>query len=147
MGRAIGGAIAAYVAIFIIVFVGLSVAWMVMGTDGAFKTATFNVSTAWVVAMLLVGVVAAVAGGWLASMIGKGQTAVMILAGIVLVLGLVDVITTMNADPGLSVVRMGDVSMTDAMTKAVKPTWLAVVNVVVGLAGVMVGGRLHGGRA
>jgi hypothetical protein len=148
MLKAIGAAVVSYVAIFLIVFVSFSIVWMAMGTDGAFKTATWNVSTGWVVATLMVGIVAALVGGYLCSMIGKSRTAVMILLGIVVVLGLVDAVATATRpDAGLEVVRMGDASMFEAMGKARQPGWLPFVNLAIGVGGVLIGSRLHGGSS
>lgn len=148
MARAIVGAVAGYAAIFVIVFAGLSAAWVVMGADGAFKTATWNVTTAWVVAMLLVGIVAAIAGGWVSVAFGRQGWAAFILAGIVFVFGLLELAMTSVAERGvLDAVRLGDVGMFDAMRQARTPTWFYVVNTIVGVCGVLLGGRLRGGSA
>ena len=148
MGRAIGSAVAGYVAMFVIVFFGLSLAWLVMGADGAFKTGTWNTSTAWVVTMLLVGIVAAMTGGCVCSKLGRQSRAVMILVGIVVVFGLVDVAMGFARDPGvLDAVRVGQVSMFEAMGNARPPGWFSIVNVIVGVAGVLVGAKLQGGAA
>ena len=37
MGRAIGGAVLGYIVMFVIVFCGLTLAWMLLGADGAFE--------------------------------------------------------------------------------------------------------------
>ena len=144
MGRAIGSAVAGYVAMFVIAFVGLTLAWLALGADGAFRTGTWHTSTAWVVTMLLVGLVAAIAGGWVASRLGGDRRAVTVLVGLVVVIGLVDIALTLSRDPGvLDAVRVGRPSMIEALSSARPPSWFSIVNVVVGAAGVLIGSRLR----
>ena len=147
MGRAIGSAVAGYVVMFVIVFVGLTLAWLALGADGAFRTGTWRTSTGWVVTMLLVGLVAAVAGGWVARRLGGDRRAVLVLVALVVLFGLVDIAMSFGRDPGvLDAVRVGEPSMFEAMGNARPPAWFSLVNVVVAVAGVLIGARLQNGE-
>jgi hypothetical protein len=145
MWRNIGAVIVGYIAMAAFVFVSFSVAYVVMGTDGAFKPASYDVSTLWIVASLVLGFIAAVLGGLVCAAIARGSKAFVWLAGIVLVLGLlmaVPALTTPREDPPPT--RDVSVATFDAMSKAKQPGWVALANPFVGLVGVLLGGRPRG---
>jgi hypothetical protein len=140
MLRGAVGVVVSYVAMAVLVFVMLSLLWMVLGASGAFESGSFQTSMTWSVASLVLGFAAAVVGGWLCAKIAQGPTAPKVLAGLVLVLGLLFCIPVLMQDPSTEA-RAGDMPMLQAMQKAVTPAWVALLNPIVGAAGVMLGAR------
>ncbi|MDH3734767.1 MAG: hypothetical protein OEU54_14665 [Gemmatimonadota bacterium] len=137
MGRNIGAAVLGYVAMFAAVFGGMTVAWTIVGADGAFQPGSWDHSMLWAVVSVVVGLVAAVLGGIVCARVGTDRTAVYVLVGLVAVLGVLSAIPEMGdtaAGP-----RPDGLSMWDAIAGAVQPTWARWANPVIGIVGVLVG--------
>lgn len=87
-------------------------------------------------------------GGLACSLIApRGSKATIVLAGLIIVLGLLGALPIlMNTmpDPGP---RAGDVPNMEAMMKAKQPVWVAVMNPLIGAAGVMIVARLRKSKA
>jgi len=146
MGRSIGGAIAGYVVMFLVVFLLMSLAWMLLGASGSFQPGSWEVSRAWVAVTFVVGLLAAVAGGWACALIAKDPRGPKILIGLTIVLGVLFAIPVLTASAEAIAAlgpRPDDVTMADAMTKAQQPAWLALVNPLLGAVGVWLGARLN----
>lgn len=140
MGRAILGVVVGYVVMFVVVFVLLTGAYFALGTDGAFKEGSFEPSTPWVIIMFLVGLLAAIIGGFVCTKIAPRTGPLYGLIVVIAVLGLVSVGGSMAVeDPGP---RSSDLSSMEAMMKATTPVWVNVGNIVVGILGALYGGRL-----
>ena len=146
MGRAILGVIVGYIVMVGVVFGAFSVAWMVMGPDGAYKDGVWDVSTAWIIMMIVVGLVAAMIGGAVcAAIAAKGSKAAMVLAGLLLVFGLTLAGFAMLApEEAMPTVREGEVKMFEAMENTPDPTAMLFGNPVIGLVGVLLGASLVG---
>jgi hypothetical protein len=146
MLRAIAAVIVGYLTLFAIVFVGLTVAYLAMGSEKAFKPGSFDASTLWLITMLVVGLVAAVVGGLVCASISRAPGAVVGLAMLVVVLGLAMAVPVL-ADDSEAAPRTGEVAMFDAMSQAKQPGWVALINPFIGVVGVVLGARLRrGGR-
>jgi hypothetical protein len=144
MGRAIVSVVAGYVAIIIAVFGLMTVAWFALGVNGAFVLGTWEVSGTWIVVMLVVSLLAAVVGGYVAAMISPDWKGPKLLIGLVLVLGILMAIPALTGSgPAVPETRSEDVAMFDAMQTAKQPSWLALVNPLLGAAGVWLGARLR----
>lgn len=141
MLKKILGAIAGYIATFIFIFATFSGAYLAMGADTAFTPGKYDVSMTWIIVSTILGFVGAVIGGYVASVIG-GSGAVKIMAGIVLVLGILTIVMV-ALSPAMIDVRTADVPNLEAMSKAQTPLWLAVLNPIIGIVGVLVGGRFR----
>jgi hypothetical protein len=144
MFRTIAGVILGYLVIAGLVFASLTGAYAVLGADRAFRPGTYNVSTLWIAVMFTLGLGAALAGGYVCARIARRGSAATGLAGLVLVLGLLMAATAIvGAQGGGSepAPRTGDVSNADAMKHAQTPPWIALLNPMVGAAGVLVGAR------
>lgn len=117
MLRAIGGAIAGYVMMVVIIVLATIVATPSM-LSGQPMEAT--ATTAYMVVMLIVGLIAAFAGGHLATALAKTERlkATYILMGIILVLGILSSVASIK----------------------VLPMWYLILTVIVGLVGVYLGG-------
>ena len=146
MLRSILGAIAGYVIMFFCIFLLFSAAYLAMGADGAFVPGGYDVSMTWIVMSFVLGFLAALVAGYSAAVIGKGSTAVKILAGIVLVLGIVSAIAV-SMSPRPEGARTADVPNLEAMSKAQTPLWVALINPFIGIAGVLIGGGLRKDRS
>lgn len=137
--RTAGAVVAGYIVIFLVVFLSFSLLYGVLGADGAFEPGTYEVSTVWLIASFLLGATAALSGGYVAAAIARGR-APRILAGLVVVFGLVQAISMMNAGPDARpTVRPTDTSNIVAMNNARQPTWVLFANPIVGAVGVMIG--------
>jgi magnesium-transporting ATPase (P-type) len=144
MLRSILGIILGYAVIFVFVFVTFTVAYLVMGADRAFKPGSYDVSTMWIVTSLVLGLVAAILGGWTCAAIARSGKAPKVLAGIVLVLSVLVAIPELSAskeDP--PPVRTGDVSNMEAMMMVKQPPVVLLANPLVGMVGVLIGGGLR----
>lgn len=146
MLRSIGSAIVGYIAIFLVVFVSLTAAYLIVGVERAFRPGVYEVSTLWVVISLVVGIVAALVGGWVARRIAGRALGPQILAGLVLVLGLAMAVPALTAGAGAEAVaeRSSDVGPMEAMQKAKTPLVALLLNPLVGVVGVLVGGGALG---
>lgn len=148
MLRAIVGVVVGYIAMAVFIFATFSIAYLTMGTDGAFRANSFDPSTLWVVTSFILGFIGAIVGGFVCAMIAKASRAPIVLAGLVLVLGLLIAIPVLTASDAPKV-RTGDIGNIEAMQNARQPAWVALLNPLVGAAGVIVGARLKrsSGRA
>jgi hypothetical protein len=143
MWRVIAAVVIGYLALALLVFASFSGAYLLMGADRAFRPGSYQVSAAWVATSILLGLAAAVVGGWVAARIaGNNRRAVTGLAGLVLVLGLLMAIPVLTQSAGTNSVRTGDVPNMRAMQAAQQPAWVALLNPVIGVIGVLLGGRL-----
>lgn len=139
--RDVGAAFLGYVVMFATLFVAFSILWVVLGPQGSFRPESWEVAPAWVVAAVVLGLLAAVVGGWVCAKTGATRRAIHILIGIIVLMAVV------SALPDATVVteaRTPDVTMFEAMSRARQPGWLLVVNPLIGILGVALGGRLGG---
>jgi hypothetical protein len=148
MIRSVLAAIAGYVAMVVVVVAGITLSWAILGGEGAFRGEGPEPSTAWMVLSVVFGFVAAVAGGWVALKIGRSSMAVKVLVGLVLVLGLYSALTAESEYAGRKKIRrrVARMSFIDAGQHAKQPTWYLWTIPIVGVAGVLVGGRLQTGK-
>ncbi len=145
MGRSILAVIAGYLTMAILVMVTLSVAFIAIGADRAYKPDSFEVSNIWLVIWGLSGLVSAKIGGFVCRRIAGRVGPVFGLVGLVVVLGVASAWYTMR-QPRNNEARTGDVALSDAMTKAIPPAWVPYGNIVLGVAGVLLGGCVLGAR-
>ena len=142
MLRIIAGVVAGYTAMALVVFLSLTAAYLAMGADRAFQPGVYDVTALWLVVMFLVSLIAAVIGGKVCALLGKSRKAVLALAGLVLVLGLLSAIPALKPPPGEPPARTGEVPNLEAMMKARQPAWVALLLPVIGVVGVLFGGRV-----
>ena len=141
MARSIAGVVVGYIVIFLVVFLTFSAAYLMMGQDLAFREGSYVPSMLWSAVSIVLGLVAAVAGGWVCMAIARKKGAVSALVVVVLILGVVTAIPSFTA-AGTDQVRSGTVSNMEAMMQARTPAWMALLNIVIGVVGVMAGSRL-----
>ena len=143
MGRAILSVVVGYVAMFATIFLAFSGLYLLLGQDLSFRPGSYEPSVLWTVASFALGVGAAALGGYACARIARMATPPKVLAGVVLVIGLLSAIPALMAAATPAEPRTGEVGNLDAMMKAKQPAWVAVANPFVGLAGVLLGARLR----
>jgi len=144
MSRLIRGVILGYLTMAVVIFATFTGAYLALGADGAFEPGTYEVSTVWIVASIVLGLVAAVLGGFVCAAVARNRKAVLALAGLVFVLGIVFAIPVLTADYPGPAERTAEVGNMAAMKNARQPAWIALLNPLLGAVGVVLGGRLKG---
>lgn len=140
MVRAVAGVLLGYVTMAVLVFTTFTTAYLGMGTDQAFCPGSYDPSPLWTAVSFVLGFVAAVVGGYACARVSRLPKPPLVLAGLVIVLGLLSAIPHLTAtDEPKS--RSGDVSNMEAMMNAHQPAWVALLNPFIGAAGVLVGSR------
>ena len=145
MIRIIGGVVAGYVVMAFLVFVTFTLVYMAIGPDMAFRAGVYEVSMLWIIISIVVGLAAAVAGGWVSRRVARTETGPRALAVIVVLLGLAIAVPAMN-DETDGEVREAAVDPFEAMQVARTPLWLMFLNPLIGAAGVLIGGNMAGAR-
>lgn len=145
MLRNIGGVVVGYILMALTVFLTFSAAYLLMGTSGAFKPDTYEVSNLWLATSFVLSLVAAVVGGYACAAIARRGRAPLVLALLVVVLGLLAAIPALRAaNSGRDrLTRPAEVSNMEAMQNAVQPGWVALLNPFIGAAGVVLGASLR----
>jgi MFS family permease len=141
MIRKILGGLAGYVVYFFslyLFFIGFSVA---LGPDRLFRAGNYDPSVTWFIGVFLLGVIAAVIGGYIAALIGE-RGAVRIMAGIVAVICTLVFVMLFKEDKTVEA-RTVELPTMDAMFKAREPLWFAGVNPILIVSAVLLGGTLR----
>lgn len=139
--RAFIAVIVGYLSMVVGVFALFTGLYLVLGADGAFEPGSWEVSTTWLFGALFLSFIAAIVGGFVCRRIGRSKKMVLVLAGIVLVLGLIQAVATLNQEPP-SEPRDASVDNMTAMTRAQTPSGAAIATAFIGAAGVLIGGRI-----
>jgi MFS family permease len=148
MPRIAGAVIAGYVVMALLIFATFTAAFLLMGSEVSFQPGSYQPSITWIAVSTLLGIVAALAGGWVCAAIGRRPTAVMALAALVFVLGIaLAAVAAMRTEDPRPTVREGAVSNLQAMQNARVPLWIEFLNPVIGAVGALAGGRLKGTSA
>lgn len=143
MGRKVLAVILGYLTMAVVVMVGLTVAYLVLGPAKTFEAGSYQVTTTWLMMWAAASVVAAVGGGFVCGKIGKSKGAVISLLVLVGVLGGVSAVYKSTVEvPAEDMIRVGDTASTEAMMKARAPTWMYIAEPLIGVFGAMVGASL-----
>jgi len=144
MGKVIGSVVLGYVVMVVAVFVLMSLVWMMMGASGAFQAGSWDVSAGWVVVSIIVGLVAAIIGGYVCALVAKDPRGPKGLLAVVVILGILFAIPVLTGGAQLPTIPPTDtISMMDAMQNAQQPVWVALLNPIIGAVGVLIGARLR----
>lgn len=138
MLRAILAVIAGYITMFAFIFLTFTGTYLALGADGAFAPGTYDPSITWTIASIVLGTCAAFAGGVVCALIARKPRPMLALAVLVFVLGLVSAAATAFTPAVDHGPRPASVSNFEAMTKARTPLWQALLNPVLGVAGVLI---------
>ena len=140
MLKSILGVIVGYIVMAILSFAIYTCAYLGLGVERVFEAGSYDVSTIWMVIMIVLSLIGGILGGLICAAISKSKGACMAFAGIVLALGLiVAIMTKMKDHPDTA--RSGDVPNFQAMQMAQTPTWLCLLTPVLGAAGVLFGAK------
>lgn len=145
MIRTIGAVVAGYLTMAVLVFLSFTLAYVVMGAEHAFQAGSYEVSGLWAATSIGLGVLAAIAGGFVCALISRDRTGPRALAVVVLILGLVLAIPAITGGGETAeLVRQGDVGNFEAMQSAKQPLWVTLLNPLIGVVGVLIGAALYG---
>ncbi len=139
MVKTVAGVIVGYVVMAVLIFATFSGAYLLMGADTVFKPNLYDPSMVWIIISFVLGFIAAVVGGFVCAALSKNARAAQILAGLVLVLGLLLAIPALRGTDTRPNVRTGAVSNMEAMQSARTPGWVALINPFLGAAGILIG--------
>ena len=142
MLKSILAIVVSYVAMFVIfmaIFTGL---YFVLGIERVFQTDSYEVSMLWIVLTLVIGFIVSIFAGYLCAAISKSWRTCQLFALIVFLLSLIQCLSALKRNPDAPNTRAGEVGMFEAMTLAVSPFWLHLVNPVLCGAGVLIGARM-----
>jgi hypothetical protein len=141
MLKSILGVIVGVIVMWLFTFAIFSCAYLALGADRVFEAGSYDISSIWLVCMIVGGLIGGIVGGLVCAAISKRKGACQAFVGIILALGLVSaVVTKMKEHPDTS--RSGDITMFEAMGKAQTPSWLCFVNPFVVAAGALLGARM-----
>ena len=142
MGRIIGGVVLGYLVMSAVVIGVLTGGFLALGADRVFRPGTYEVSPLWIALWLLVGIASGLLGGVVCAAVGRSPRAPRALVVLVLLLGAIAAIPAFSPPAGEAEPRTGAVSL-EAMTKLKEPIWMALLNPIIGGAGVLAGARLR----
>ena len=147
MARSIIAVIASYVAMFVLAFMGFTCAYLIVGSDVAFKPGIYEASTSWIGIAFVINVVVAIIGGFVCALIAKGGKAPLALAILAVILGLVIAIADMNKEKtNAGRVRGPSTRQMEVIQKAYWPVWVPFTFPLTSAIGVLIGGRLRSRR-
>lgn len=138
VGRSILAVILGYLAMAVFVIVSLTVAFLVLGVSRVYQEGSWEVSTTWITASIVLGFAAAVIGGQVCARIAPRPKPLFVLIGIVIVAGLAMAPGNVgHEDPGP---RGEEVSVTEVMANSRQPDWVDWLNPSIGAIGLFRGG-------
>jgi ABC-type transport system involved in multi-copper enzyme maturation permease subunit len=143
MGRKIIGVIVGYIAMAVVIFLSFTAAYLAMGANQAFKPGVYDVSLRWAAISIVLSLIAAIVGGYVCTLIARGTRAAQILAGLVIVLGILVAIPVLTGRDTRPNKRPEEVPNLQAMQSARTPKWVAILNPIVGAVGVLVGAGIR----
>ena len=77
MLRKIIGVVAGYVIMALLIFILFTLLYLVIGADGAFQPGNYQASGTWLVLSFILGLIAAVVGGFVCVLIAKDKKAAL----------------------------------------------------------------------
>lgn len=144
MVRKIMGVIVGYVEMIAFVLISFFVLYLILGTEGSFEAGTYEVSPVWIVMSIILGLIAAVLGGYFCTLIARSKKPAIVLAGIVWLLSIIMAIPSLGATDEEIIKKRGtDVSNGEAMQNAKQPVALLLLNPFIGALGVLAGSKMN----
>jgi len=137
----IASIIAGYIAIFAILLIGSTVAYMALGDEGMYELTT----PPWAITSVGVNLISAILGGIVCALIARSPKAPLVFAVIVFILGLLaalPVLTSGDAARGEGVTMENMLGMTMFEMMRQTPIWYALANPFIGAAGIMLGASI-----
>ena len=129
-----------YVSSLLFMFIGLSLAYVMLGTEAAFQPESFKPSGLWILITFAAGVVASAVGAVVAGRMAPGTKASLALADVVLMLGFLFAVLLLIANASAETgPRSGDLSLMAAMAQAQQPAWVLLIYPLIAKVGVYLG--------
>ena len=145
--RVVFGVVAGYGVIVAATLSGIAAAWAVVGAEGAFRPETTEASVLWSVASCILGLIASLAGGFVAALVGKQNSRLpeTALAVLVLALGLAMAVVQLGSEPSPlpEGKTIGELTFFEAGDVASPPDWYNFSIPWIGAVGVMVGANFR----
>ncbi len=141
MLRPVLGVIVSYAALFFLWSALFFGAYALLGPERVFQPDSYEVSTVWLGLTGIITFFGAMAGGYLCACISRSNRACQVLAFVVFLIAIFLCIKAMRRDVGGLHIRAGEVTKWEAVDLAVVPTWMHVLNPVIGAAGILLGAR------
>ena len=141
MLKSIIGIIVGYLVMALVAFAAYTGAYLGLGAERVFEPDSYAVSGVWIGLMIAITLIAGLLGGLTCAAISKNRTAGLVFALIVFGLSLVMAVPHIMKG-NTPVVRAGDVPNLEAMKLAQPPTWLCMLNPILGGVAVLLGSRM-----
>lgn len=146
MLRSILAVILSYIAMTILIIAVFSAMWFGLGPDRLLVPGTWDGGLLLTIAAPGITLLAGLFGGWMCAKIAPGKRGpVMVLAAVVLVLGLVMAVVTLQK-PAPTGPRDPGMTMQQIMEKGREPAWVAIGNPIIGATAVLIGGLFLRGK-
>lgn len=142
MLRAILGVVVSYAVLFFLWMALFFGVYALLGPERVFQPDSYEVANLWLVLTGVITFGGAMAGGYLCAVISKSNRACQVLAFVVFLIAIFLCIKAMRRDTGGLHIRAGEVTNREAVELAVVPTWMHLLNPVIGAAGVLLGARI-----
>ena len=139
--RVILAIIAGYVSMAACLMAVFTGAYLILGAELSFQYGSWEASMLWNLLSVVVGLGAALCGGFVCSKVCSDSTAAWILIGLILVLGVV-MAATYARPPESFEPRDFEPDNVEAMRLAISPGWINWLNPLLGAAGVALGSGL-----
>jgi hypothetical protein len=110
MGRLIGAVVVGYLVMLVLVFASFSLTFILIGPNLAFQPGTYDVSVTWIVLSIILGLLAAMCGGYVCRRIAGQSKAVAALAAVVAILGVASALSVVLSAPSRVEPRPADVN-------------------------------------
>jgi ABC-type antimicrobial peptide transport system permease subunit len=141
MLRVFGGVILGYIAMAILIAIVFTGVFLALGVERALQADSYEISTLWIAISLGISFGSAILGGYVCAAVSKSLRACQLLAVVVVILGVLLCLPAIQRREGPNV-RGGEVSSLEAMKLGVAPTWMHLLNPVLGAVGVLLGARI-----
>ncbi|PZR76383.1 MAG: hypothetical protein DLM73_02765 [Chthoniobacterales bacterium] len=142
MLKSIIAIIVSYAVMFLLFMAIFTGSYIALGPERVFQTDSYEVSNLWLALTLIISFIGCILAGYLCAAISKSWRTCQVFAVIIFLLTLLSCISAMKRNPDAPNIRAGDVSYLDAISLAVTPLWLHLVNPVISGAGVLLGARM-----
>jgi hypothetical protein len=144
MWRSAAAVILGYLAYFLLLLAARTGLYALLGSEGSFHAASYDVTETWIVLIVASGLVAGVVGGLVCARFAPSGRVPVALAVAVLALGVIFAFPVLTPpDAGPPPARDGEVSNPDAIRYAQEPTWATLTGTVLGAVGVLAGARFR----
>ena len=139
--KTFGAVVFGYVVTALVVYGGLAIAWSAMGAEDALEPGRWEPTDTWILTTLVVGLLAAILGGFAAAHVSGGTRAPRMLAVVVFVLGVAMAMPTLGRAVSEAPRLDGPIPMTIAIQETRTPSWVAFANAFLGAGGVLIGAQ------